>query len=258
VQDLSVSIIQSPLHWRDAPANRAHFDGLIADIKTPTDLIVLPETFTTGFTMDAAACAETMDGDTVAWMKLLAQDFQMTLCGSLIIEESGGYYNRLIWTSPDGKISHYDKRHLFRMVDEHKHFSAGSERPIFKLNGWRIRPLICYDLRFPVWSRGINDFDLMIVIANWPAARQSAWQVLLPARAVENQCYVAGVNRTGDDGNDVRYAGDSAVFDYLGKPVVTCADQPCTETVRLSGGALERYREKFPAWLDADRFTINE
>lgn len=258
MQDLSVSIIQSALHWHDAAANRAHFDALIADIQTPTDLIVLPEMFTTGFTMDAAACAETMNGDTVAWMKLLAQDFKVTLCGSLIVEERGCYYNRLIWASPDGGVRHYDKRHLFRMVNEHEHFSAGSERPVFELGGWRVRPLICYDLRFPVWSRGIDEFDLMVVVANWPVARQSAWQVLLPARAVENQCYVAGVNRIGRDGNDIRYAGESGVIDYLGKPVVGCADQPCTETVSLSGAALERYRKKFPAWLDADRFTINE
>ena len=258
MQDLSVSIIQSALHWNDAAANRAHFDALIADIQTPTDLIVLPEMFTTGFTMDAAACAETMNGDTVAWMKLLAQDFQVTLCGSLIVEERSSYYNRLIWASPDGGVRHYDKRHLFRMVNEHEQFSVGSERPVFELGDWRIRPLICYDLRFPVWSRGIDEFDLMVVVANWPAARQSAWQVLLPARAVENQCYVAGVNRIGHDGNDIRYAGESGVIDYLGNPVVGCADQPCTETVNLSGAALERYRKKFPAWLDADRFTINE
>ena len=257
MQDLSVSIIQSPLHWRDAPANRAHFDSLIADIKTPTDLVVLPETFTTGFTMDAAACAETMDGDTVAWMKLLAQDFQMTLCGSLIIEESGDYYNRLIWTFPDGKIGHYDKRHLFRMVDEHKHFSAGSERPIFKLNGWRIRPLICYDLRFPVWSRGIDDFDLMVVIANWPAARQTAWQVLLPARAVENQCYVAGVNRCGEDGNGVAYAGDSIIGDYLGGTLASIGTEPGIISAELSMSALNRYREKFPAYMDGDQFEID-
>jgi predicted amidohydrolase len=258
VQDLNISIIQSTLDWQDAPSNRAHFDSLITDIEGPTDLVILPETFTTGFTMDSAAFSETMEGDTVAWMKLLAQDFQITLCGSLIIEDEGRYYNRLIWASADGGVEHYDKRHLFRIVDEHEHFSAGTARPVFQLNGWRIRPLICYDLRFPVWSRGINDSDLMIFVANWPASRRSAWQVLLPARAVENQCYVAGVNRVGTDGNDKRYAGESAVIDYLGKPVVSCDDQPCTKTVTLSGAALERYRKKFPAWLDADQFTITD
>lgn len=258
MQDLSITLVQSTLNWQDAASNRVHFDGLIAEIKGPTDLVVLPEMFTTGFTMDAAGCAETMDGESVAWLKLLAQDFEITLCGSLIIEDKGKYYNRLVWASPDGRVDHYDKRHLFRMADEHEHFSAGATRPVFNLNGWRIRPLICYDLRFPVWSRGSNDFDLMVIVANWPAPRRSAWQVLLPARAVENQCYVAGVNRAGTDGNDVRYAGDSAVFDYLGKPVLTCDDQPCTETVTLSAAALERYRKKFPAWLDADQFTISD
>lgn len=258
MQDLTITILQSTLHWHDAPANRAHFDGLIADIKSPTDLVVLPEMFTTGFTMDAAAHAETMDGDSIAWMKLLAQDFQTTLCGSLIIEDHGDCYNRLIWMSPDGHCRHYDKRHLFRMASEQEHFRAGGERTIFELNGWRIRPLVCYDLRFPVWSRGINEFDLMVVIANWPATRKSAWRTLLPARAVENQCYVAGVNRVGEDGNDKFYAGDSAVIDYLGKPIVACDDQPRTETVSLSGVALQRYREKFPAYLDADVFSIDD
>jgi omega-amidase len=257
VQDLTLSIIQTALRWQDAAANRAHFDGLIAAIDTPTDLIVLPEMFTTGFTMETASHAETMDGDSVQWMKLLAEDFQTTLCGSLIIEDSGNFYNRLVWASPNGECGHYDKRHLFRMAGEHKHFGPGSERAIFQLNGWRILPLICYDLRFPVWSRGINEFDLMLVIANWPAARRSAWQALLPARAVENQCYIAGVNRIGDDGNDIHYAGDSTIIDYLGNPLVDCGEDARTETVTLNGEKLERYRKKFPAYLDADRFTID-
>jgi len=258
VQDLTITILQTTLHWHDAAANRAHFDGLIADINAPTDLIVLPEMFTTGFTMAAAAYSETMSGDTIAWMKLVAQDFETTLCGSLIIEADGRYYNRLLWMSPDGQCAHYDKRHLFRMAGEHEHFDAGNARPVFHLKNWRIRPLVCYDLRFPVWSRGANDFDLMIVIANWPAARRSAWRTLLPARAVENQCYAAGVNRIGSDGNDVRYAGDSVIVDYLGQPIMDCGDAPCTETVCLDGAGLERYRKKFPAYLDADTFTIND
>jgi omega-amidase len=257
VRDLTLSILQTTLHWHDAAANRAHFDSLIADIDTKTDLIVLPEMFTTGFTMEAAAHAETMDGESVAWMKLVAQDFQTTLCGSLIIEDGGRHFNRLIWATPDGECRHYDKRHLFRMAGEHEHFGAGTDRPVFEMEGWRVLPLVCYDLRFPVWSRGANEFDLMVVIANWPASRRSAWQVLLPARAVENQCFVAGVNRIGDDGNDIRYSGDSVVVDYLGNTVVNCGEEARTETVSLSGAKLERYREKFPAYLDADRFSID-
>jgi predicted amidohydrolase len=258
VQDLTITILQATLHWQDAAANRAHFDGLIADIGTPTDLIVLPETFTTGFTMDAAAYSETMNGDTIAWMKLVAQDFGTTLCGSLIIEADGRYYNRFIWMSPDGQCTHYDKRHLFRMVGEDRNFAAGTTRCVFQLKDWRVRPLVCYDLRFPVWSRGANEYDLMIVIANWPAPRRSAWRALLPARAVENQCYAAGVNRIGTDGNDVRYAGDSTIVDYLGQTITDCGDGPCIETVRLDGAGLERYRKKFPAYLDADTFTITD
>lgn len=258
MQDLTVTIIQTVLKWHDAAANRAHFDGVIAGIEGPTDLIILPEMFTTGFTMDTTAYAETMNGESVAWMRLVAKDFRTTLCGSLIIEEQGRYYNRLVWMAPDGECKSYDKRHLFRMAGEHEHFATGTEKPIFALNGWRVLPLVCYDLRFPVWSRGVNEFDLMIVIANWPAARRSAWQVLLPARAVENQCYVAGVNRIGTDGNDIRYTGDSVVVDFHGKNLLSCADADSTETISLSGAALERYRQKFPAYLDADTFTIKK
>jgi omega-amidase len=231
---------------------------MIAGIGEPTNLIVLPEMFTTGFTMDAAAHAETMDGESIAWMRLVAQDFEVTVCGSLIIEEQGRYYNRLIWMPPDGECKIYDKRHLFRMADEQEHFAAGTERSVFTLNGWRVLPLVCYDLRFPVWSRGVDEFDLMIYVANWPTPRRSAWQILLPARGVENQCYVAGVNRIGTDGNDVHCSGDSVVTDFFGKELANCGDRDCAETISLSGAALERYRKKFPAYLDADSFTIKK
>ena len=257
VQDLTLTIIQTELAWEDPAANRAHFDGLIAGIEEPTDLIVLPETFSTGFTMDAAANAETMDGDTVSWMRLVAKDFGTTLCGSLVIEEDGRYYNRLIWMPPDGNCGFYDKRHLFRMGGERENYSPGSGKSIFTIKDWRVLPLVCYDLRFPVWSRGIDEFELLLFVANWPKPRRSAWQVLLPARGVENLCYVAGVNRIGADGNDVVCAGDSIVSDYLGKEIVNCGDRDCAETVTLSGANLERYRKKFPAYLDADRFTID-
>lgn len=258
MQNLTVTLIQTSLHWHDAEANRNHFDQLIPVAKTPTDLVVLPEMFTTGFTMDAAKNAETMDGPSIAWMRQVASDRGSTICGSLIIEEDQRFYNRLIWMSPDGDCRHYDKRHLFRMAGEDKHFAAGTQRQIFALNDWKICPLICYDLRFPVWSRGVNAYDLMIFIANWPAARRSAWQMLLPARAIENQCFALGVNRIGTDGNDIRYSGDSAVHDYLGNPLLNCGEQACIENVCLDGNALERYREKFPAYLDADRFEISD
>jgi omega-amidase len=258
VQDLTVTLIQTSLHWHDAGANRNHFDKLIADNLTPTDLVVLPEMFTTGFTMDAAANAETMDGDSIAWMKRIAGDRGVTLCGSLIIEEENRFFNRLIWMPPDGRFAHYDKRHLFRMAGEDQHFAAGTQRQVFDLNGWKICPLICYDLRFPVWSRGVNAFDLMLFVANWPAARRSAWQMLLPARAIENQCFALGVNRIGIDGNNIRYSGDSVVHDYLGKAILECGEPACTKSVRLEKEALERYRNKFPAYLDADTFRIGD
>ena len=260
MRDLTVSLLQTSLHWQDPAANRAHFDGLIAAIdrsdQSP-ELIVLPEMFTTGFTMDAADHAESMDGDSVAWMRLVASDYGVTLCGSLVIEENGRYYNRLIWMPPDGDAGCYDKRHLFRMADEQEHYSAGTERRVFMLNDWRICPLVCYDLRFPAWCRGVNEFDLQIFVANWPAARRSAWCTLLPARAIENQCYTIGVNRIGTDAKDIRYAGDSGVFDYLGNTILDCGDTERSETLVLSRAPLDRYREKFPAYLDADAFTID-
>jgi predicted amidohydrolase len=259
VRDLTVSLLQTSLRWQDPAGNRAAFDGLIAELDrsgAAPDLIVLPEMFTTGFTMDATAHAETMDGDTVAWLALVARDYGVTLCGSLIVAEQGHYYNRMIWMPPDGETGWYDKRHLFRMAGEHEHYSAGTTRRIFTRDDWRVCPLVCYDLRFPAWSRGVNDFDLQIFVANWPAPRSSAWRTLLPARAIENQCYVIGVNRIGTDGNDVRYSGDSAAYDYLGNKLVDCGDQARTATVTLSGAKLARYREKFPAYLDADKFRI--
>lgn len=261
MQDLTVSLLQTTLRWQDPAANRAHFDDLIAAIdrsdRSP-DLIVLPEMFTTGFTMDAAEHAETMDGDSVAWMRLVAGDYGATICGSLIVEEAGRYFNRLIWMPPTGDVGWYDKRHLFRMADEQEHYSAGKQRRIFELQDWRICPLVCYDIRFPAWCRGVDEFDLQIFVANWPATRSSAWRTLLPARAVENQCYSIGVNRVGTDGNDRCYTGDSGAFDFLGNAVVDCGDESVTETVTLPGAPLERYRKKFPAYLDADRISIED
>ena len=259
MQDLTVSILQTTLHWQDPAANRAHFDGLIDALDksdAAPDLVLLPEMFTTGFTMNPASHAETMSGDSIAWMQLVARDYNVALCGSLVIEDTGRYFNRLVWMPPDGELACYDKRHLFRMAGEHEHYAAGTERRVVELHGWRICPLVCYDLRFPAWSRGVNEFDLQIFVANWPAARRSAWRGLLPARAIENQCYAIGVNRIGTDGNDVRYAGDSGAYDYLGNTIADCGDAATTETVRLERAPLDRYRQKFPAWRDADRFTI--
>jgi len=257
VHDLNISLIQSDLVWQQPAANRNHFEQSIAGLPPVTDLVILPEMFTTGFTMDAQAHAETMDGTTIAWMAETATSNNVTLCGSLIIEENGNYYNRFIWISPGAPPEHYDKRHLFTMAAEHQSYTAGKHRAIFTLNGWRICPMICYDLRFPVWSRGINEYDLLIYVANWPAPRRSAWQALLPARAVENQCYLAGVNRIGEDGNGVRYSGDSIIIDYLGTVLSSAIEEPATLSATLDSKSLLRYREKFPAYMDADRFTVD-
>lgn len=256
IKDLTISLFQTPLAWHDPAANRAHFTDLLQSLPAETDLAILPEMFTTGFTMEAAGLAEPMDGPTLEWMIGTARDIGTTLCGSVIISDGGHYYNRCLWVRPDGSHRHYDKRHLFRMAGEHQHYTAGTERLIVGLNGWRICPLVCYDLRFPVWSRGINDYDLLVYVANWPAARRSAWTTLLPARAVENLCYVAGVNRVGRDGNGIDYVGDSAVHDFLGNALASLGDRPGVQAVTLGYETLRRYREKFPAWRDADGFRL--
>ena len=257
MHDLNITLVQAPLAWHDPAANRDHFTGLLRSLPAPTDLVILPEMFTTGFTMDVAAQAEPMAGPTAEWMAELAAELSATLCGSLVIEEGGRFHNRLIWMPADGHAGYYDKRHLFRMAGEHEHYTAGSRRETFDVKGWRVCPLVCYDLRFPVWSRGANAFDLLLYVANWPAARRSAWRALLPARAVENQCYVAGVNRVGTDGKGIAYAGDSAVYDYFGQEIAALGDSAAPLTVTLDLDALKRYREKFPAWQDADEFRLS-
>jgi len=256
VQDLTVTLVQAPLAWHDPAANRAHFGALLRGLPGPTDLVVLPEMFTTGFTMDTRAQAEPMSGPTVGWLAALAAELGAVICGSLVIEDGGRYFNRFVWMPPDGRHRHYDKRHLFRMAGEHEHFAPGRDRLITTLKGWRVCPLVCYDLRFPVFSRGADAYDLLLYVANWPAARRTAWRALLPARAVENQCYVAGVNRTGTDGKGIAYSGDSSVHDHLGQPLADLGCDPGHCTVKLDLAALRRYREKFPAWRDADPFTL--
>lgn len=257
MQDLKVTLVQTELAWQDPAANRDHFASLVRQIEGSPDLVVLPEMFTTGFTMEAEHHAERMTGESVAWMAGHARERGVTLCGSLVIEVDGRYFNRLIWMPPDGRLEFYDKRHLFRMADEQRHYSAGRARRIFRLGDWRVCPLVCYDLRFPVWSRGVDEFDLLIYVANWPATRRSAWRVLLPARAVENLCYVVGVNRIGQDGNGRTYVGDSVVVDHLGATLLDQGARHRVDTVALDGDKLLRYRRKFPAHLDADEFRIS-
>lgn len=256
MRDLTLSLVQTSLCWHDPGANRAALAALLDSAAGDSDLVVLPEMFTTGFTMDAAGQAETMQGDSVRWLRAQAAARGQTLTGSLVIEDRGRYYNRLLWMPPDGEPAWYDKRHLFRMAGEHEVYAAGRTRRVVRLGDWRVLPLVCYDLRFPVWSRGANEFDLLLYVANWPAARRSAWNTLLPARAVENLCYSAGVNRIGSDGQGIDYAGDSGAWDFFGNALVDAGDAAGVFTATLDAAALLRYREKFPAHRDADRYAL--
>ncbi len=256
MQDMTLSLVQPNLEWESPAANRQKLADLLFAERELGELILLPEMFTTGFTMAAAEQAEPMHGATEEWMRDLAAGLQTTITGSIIVRDNGRYFNRLIWMPPDGQSKYYDKRHLFRMVGEQETFTAGEKRLIVKLGDWKICPLVCYDLRFPVWSRGNNDYDLLLYVSNWPSGRRSAWETLLPARAVENLCYCAGVNRVGSDGNGVDYVGDSGVWDYYGHRLLDSGDQESITHVRLDAEALSRYRKKFPAHLDADPFNL--
>ncbi len=257
MHNLRLTLLQTDLHWHDAEANRTRMEKLLRAAAPESDVIVMPETFTTGFTMDAPLVAENQSGATADWLRRLAIELETDLCGSVIIRENDHFFNRLLWASPNGQIHTYDKRHLFRMVGERDSFTPGRARLVVDVAGWRVCPMICYDLRFPVWSRNRGDYDLLLYVANWPASRRSAWEALLPARAIENLCYAAGVNRTGTDGNGVEYAGGSMITDYFGQPLALAAEQPTTLQAELSMESLSRYREKFPAWKDADAFTLD-
>jgi predicted amidohydrolase len=256
MSDLSVTLIQKNLAWEDSRANLEQFTAVM-DGAGHTDLIVLPEMFSTGFSMNAEKLAEPMDGSSVRWMQTQAKERNAVVTGSMIVREGGNLFNRLIWAVPDGRMLTYDKRHLFRMTGEHNIFNAGRERLTAELKGWRICPLICYDLRFPVWSRNAgNAYDLLIFIANWPASRSAHWRLLLRARAVENLCYVAGVNRVGTDGYGKTYSGDSTVIDPRGNVLHEDVNVEAVRTVRLNRSELDAYRESFPAWKDADMFEL--
>ncbi len=257
MRDLRISLVQSMLHWEDAAANREMFAHEIRSLAGNTDLIVLPEMFNTGFSMNSERLAETMDGPTVIWMRDQAESSRAAIYGSAIIRENGRYFNRGIFARPDGVLTHYDKRHLFRMAGEHQHFAPGMERVVVNWQGWRILLQVCYDLRFPVFSRNRNDHDLMLYVANWPEVRRYAWSQLLIARAIENRSYVAGVNRVGMDGNGIHYTGDSVVLDPKGAMVA--AAEPATLAIInavLDAEELQAFRKKFPADLDADDFEL--
>ncbi|PJJ54424.1 amidohydrolase [Hymenobacter chitinivorans] len=260
MSDLTVSFVQASLQWHDPAANWAELGQHIEEISIPTDLIVLPEMFTTGFSMDAANLAETMDGPSVAWMKQLAASRDAVVTGSIIIRDQDQYFNRLLWVRPDGMLSYYNKRHLFGVAGEKDVYTAGTERLVEEWRGWRICPLVCYDLRFPVWSRNsaTAPYDLLLYVANWPASRRTAWITLLRARAIENLAYTIGVNVVGIDGNSLAYAGDSALLDMRGEYLVEVGNHETSITRTLRRADLEAFRERFPALHDGDAFYLGE
>jgi predicted amidohydrolase len=253
---LRVTLVQTELAWQDPAANRRNLAGHFRGLVGHTDLVVLPEMFSTGFTMDAEALAEDMDGPTIGWMREEAAALGCVIAGSLIVRDLGRCHNRLVWARPDGTLEHYDKRHLFRIADEQRHFAAGNRRVVVELKGWRVCPMVCYDLRFPVWSRNRDDYDVLLYVANWPQRRAHAWSTLLRARAIENLAYVVGVNRIGKDGNGATYAGDSVALDFLGQPLSSEGGGDRVETAVLDLESLRAHRQSFPAHLDADRFEL--
>ncbi|MEK7226522.1 MAG: nitrilase family protein [Bacteroidota bacterium] len=277
MSNLNITIIQTNLHWEDKTANLQMLEEKINSIKEKTEVVILPEMFSTGFSMKPELLAETMDGETLQWMKRIAAEKKIVLAGSVIITEPGQtetvrpYYNRLIWMLPNGQYGIYDKRHCFAFAGEDEHYTAGTKRLIASVKGWKINLLICYDLRFPVWARqsspptslhgvergpGGEEYDIIIYVANWPERRIHAWKTLLQARAIENQCYVVGVNRVGDDGNGIHYNGESMVADPLGEVLYCKKEDEDIFTITLNKTHLEAVRSKFPFLRDADEFNI--
>ncbi|HOI33344.1 MAG: amidohydrolase [Bacteroidales bacterium] len=263
MQNLTLAFIQTDLHWENPEANRNHFETLIAGIKQQTDLIVLPETFNTGFPVDPKLWAEPIEGKTMQWMQKLAAHYQSVITGSILLKADSGFQNTLIWMQPDGNYKTYAKRHVFRLGGEHKRIQPGQEQLFVELKGWKIKPLVCYDLRFPVWCKntvqnGEFAYDLLLFVANWPAVRALPWQQLLTARAIENMAYVLGVNRIGSDPEGISYQGDSRLIDFKGQPISQAfADKESILVATINKADLTQFREKFNVSLDWDSFAIN-
>lgn len=260
MQNLTVTIVQSELHWEDVDANLEMFSDKLASL-TETDLIILPEMFSTGFSMNSEKLSEPMNGKTMQWMQTMTASKNAVVCGSLIIKENRSYYNRFIWMQPDGKFQTYDKKHLFRMTNEQDYFTAGISKTIIEYKGWKICPMICYDLRFPVWSSRVEnsneDYDLLLYVANWPAKRNHAWKSLLPARAIENMSNVIAVNRVGEDGNDLDYSGDSVVLNPIGEELIVCkANTNDIQSITLKASDFKKFRKELPFNQDADKFEL--
>lgn len=257
IERLSVTLVQSHLHWENSVANRQHFTKIFENLSAKTDLIVLPEMFTTGFSMNAKALAEPKQGSTLEWMQSEAKKYNVAITGSVIIQDNGLFFNRLFFVFPDGNSEHYDKKHTFTLANEHKTYTAGRNKLIVNYKGWKLCPLICYDLRFPVWARNTEEYDVLLFVANWPKVRITAWDTLLKARAIENMSYCIGVNRVGLDGNGYEYNGHSAVYNGLGALISTPDfEKDFTQTVILDKKNLQEQREKLQFLNDRDSFTL--
>lgn len=254
--ELKVAKIQTELFWEDPGKNRRQFQEKISEFSEAVDLIVLPEMFTSGFTMNAEKVAESMQGTTVNWMKQLAKSTNAAITGSIVIKEKGSYFNRLLFVAPDGSCEYYDKKHRFTLAGEQKVYSAGKTHKLIEYRGWKILPLICYDLRFPVWARNTMDYDLLLYVANWPKVRISAWDILLQARAIENMCYCIGVNRIGKDGNGHEYSGHTAAYDVLGKILNDLTEKESETIVILEKSEIRDLRAKLGFLEDRDNFTL--
>ncbi len=262
MSSLTITLIQTHLFWEDKASNLQMLEKKIMEIPNFTEMVVLPEMFSTGFSMQPQLLAERMDGETVNWMKKIATAKKIILTGSIIITDNGHFFNRFLWVLPNGTLGYYDKRHRFAYAGEDEHYTAGSKRMIVRVKGWKINLQVCYDLRFPVWARQVMnqepEYDILLYVANWPERRSHAWKTLLTARAIENQCYVVGVNRVGIDGKNINHSGDSMVVDALGTILLHQANEEDIHTIVLQKEPLQEIREKFPFWKDADMFNIKQ
>jgi predicted amidohydrolase len=257
--DLTIALVQTDIFWEDIDANLHALSRKLEGLKEEVDAVLLPELFTTGFTMRSRELAEEMGGKSISWMRNTADKYGCAIAGSLIIRQDRHYFNRFIWMEPGGKISTYDKRHLFSISGEDEHYARGDSATFLEMNSFRIMPLVCYDLRFPVWSRNTGTYDLLLYVANWPAVRRDVWISLLKARAIENQAFVIGVNRVGTDGMGIDYAGDSLAYDTKGRVIGSLAvREEGIAIIRMSKEELTAFRQKFPVWKDADRFEIRD
>ncbi len=248
--DLTIALIQTDLIWKDKRANLSNIEELISSIDEIVDIIVLPELFTTAFCVDDMSLAEDINGETVSWMKRIAKEKSCSICGSILFKEDRSFYNRFLFVEPNGNIAHYNKHHLFSLVNEHQYLSNGIQKIIIHYKNWKIQPFICYDIRFPAWCQNDENADIQIYVANWPQKRIHHWKLLLQARATENQCYVVGVNRIGDDFYGNEHNGQSAVVDFTGKEVCVSDKKNGIEIVKLSKENLDKHKERYPFWKD--------